>query len=77
MTSSSRGRSVPKSYAELHAHSYFSFLDGVCSPAEMVAEASRLELGGLALIDHDGFTALFSSPKLPDRPDCQRSSAPN
>lgn len=55
MTSSSRGRSVPKSYAELHAHSYFSFLDGVCSPAEMVAEASRLELGGLALIDHDGF----------------------
>ncbi|NQU36082.1 MAG: PHP domain-containing protein, partial [Actinobacteria bacterium] len=42
-------------YAELHAHSYFSFLDGVCSPAEMVAEASRLELSGLALIDHDGF----------------------
>lgn len=42
-------------YAELHAHSYFSFLDGVCSPAEMVAEASRLELRGLALVDHDGF----------------------
>lgn len=42
-------------YAELHAHSYFSFLDGVCSPAEMVAEATRLELSGLALIDHDGF----------------------
>ncbi len=42
-------------YAELHAHSYFSFLDGVCSPAEMVAEASRLELTGLALVDHDGF----------------------
>lgn len=45
----------PPHYAELHAHSYFSFLDGVCSPAEMVAEASRLELSGLALIDHDGF----------------------
>ncbi len=42
-------------YAELHAHSYFSFLDGVCSPAEMVAEATRLELSGLALVDHDGF----------------------
>lgn len=47
--------SCADSYAELHAHSYFSFLDGVCSPAEMVAEASRLELAGLALIDHDGF----------------------
>ena len=43
------------SYAELHAHSYFSFLDGVCSPVEMVTEAVRLELEGLALIDHDGF----------------------
>jgi len=42
-------------YAELHAHSYFSFLDGVNSPAQMVAEASRLELTALALIDHDGF----------------------
>ncbi len=42
-------------YAELHAHSYFSFLDGVCSPTEMVTEASRLELAGLSLLDHDGF----------------------
>lgn len=62
MTSQRLPRSVtpsphsrPSRYAELHAHSYFSFLDGVCSPAEMVAEASRLELSGLALIDHDGF----------------------
>lgn len=46
---------TPGPYAELHAHSYFSFLDGVCSPAEMVAEATRLELSGLSLIDHDGF----------------------
>lgn len=42
-------------YCELHAHSYYSFLDGVCSPAVMVAEAARLGVGGLALIDHDGF----------------------
>ena len=45
-------------YAELHAHSYFSFLDGVCSPHDMVQEAARLELDALALIDHDGFYGL-------------------
>lgn len=50
-------------YAELHAHSYFSFLDGVCSPAEMVAEATRLELSGLALIDHDGFYGVVQFAK--------------
>ena len=42
-------------YAELHAHSAYSFLDGACLPEEMVAEARRLELTGLALTDHDGF----------------------
>lgn len=50
-----RSHSPRPRYAELHAHSYFSFLDAVNSPTEMVAEASRLELSGLALIDHDGF----------------------
>ncbi|MFA7498852.1 MAG: error-prone DNA polymerase [Leucobacter sp.] len=42
-------------YAELHAHSHFSFLDGASSPESLVAEASRLGLAGLALTDHDGF----------------------
>lgn len=42
-------------YAELHAHSYFSFLDGVSSPEDMVAEAVRLDLSALSLVDHDGF----------------------
>lgn len=41
-------------YAELHAHSHYSFLDGACSPEEMVAAATELELAALALIDHDG-----------------------
>jgi len=49
-----RGRStVP--YAELHAHSSFSFLDGASSPEELVEEAVRLGLGAMALTDHDGF----------------------
>ncbi len=42
-------------YAELHCHSSFSFLDGASSPEELVEEAARLELSGLALTDHDGF----------------------
>ncbi|WP_323791169.1 error-prone DNA polymerase [Nocardioides sp.] len=42
-------------YAELHAHSHFSFLDGASSPAAMVEEAVRLGLHALAITDHDGF----------------------
>ena len=44
----------PVPYAELHAHSSFSFLDGASGPAELVEEAERLGLYGLALTDHDG-----------------------
>lgn len=42
-------------YAELHAHSDFSFLDGASNPEALVEEAVRLRLAGLALTDHDGF----------------------
>ncbi len=42
-------------YAELHCHSNFSFLDGASHPEELVEEAVRLGLAGLALTDHDGF----------------------
>ncbi len=42
-------------YAELHAHSAYSFLDGASMPEAMVEEAQRLGLRGLALTDHDGF----------------------
>lgn len=45
-------------YAELHAHSSFSFLDGASSPAELVEEAVRLGLEALAITDHDGFYGL-------------------
>jgi len=41
-------------YAELHAHSNFSFLDGASHPDELVAEAARLGLDALALTDHNG-----------------------
>ncbi len=42
-------------YAELHAHSAFSFLDGASTPEVLVAEALRLGLDALAITDHDGF----------------------
>ncbi len=41
-------------YGELHAHSGFSFLDGASDPEELVLEAARLGLSGLALCDHHG-----------------------
>ncbi|MDP9822933.1 error-prone DNA polymerase [Nocardioides massiliensis] len=42
-------------YAELHCHSHYSFLDGASAPEDLVAQALRLGLHGLALTDHDGF----------------------
>jgi error-prone DNA polymerase len=41
-------------YAELHAHSNFSFLDGASSPEELLEEATRLGLYAVAMTDHDG-----------------------
>ena len=41
-------------YAELHAHSAYSFLDGASTPEELVEEAARLDLRAIALTDHDG-----------------------
>src|SRR6202790_4746992 len=46
------GSSVP--YAELHAHSAYSFLDGASPPEELVEEGARLDLRALAVTDHDG-----------------------
>ncbi|GGC65270.1 error-prone DNA polymerase [Hoyosella rhizosphaerae] len=41
-------------YAELHAHTAFSFLDGASLPEEMVEHAARLGLNSVAITDHDG-----------------------
>ncbi|MET7403249.1 error-prone DNA polymerase [Dactylosporangium sp. NPDC005572] len=42
-------------YAELHAHSNFSFLDGASHPEELAEAAVRLGLEAVAITDHDGF----------------------
>lgn len=40
-------------YAELHAHSAYSFLDGASLPAELAEQARDLGYEALALTDHD------------------------
>jgi error-prone DNA polymerase len=47
-------RTSSVAYAELHAHSAFSFLDGASTPEELVEEAARLGLRAIALTDHNG-----------------------
>ncbi|OCI31841.1 error-prone DNA polymerase [Oerskovia enterophila] len=51
--SGARAGGAPR-YAELHAHSAFSFLDGASHPEELAAEAAHLGLSALAVTDHDG-----------------------
>ncbi|HEV3002623.1 MAG TPA: DNA polymerase III subunit alpha [Solirubrobacteraceae bacterium] len=41
-------------YAELHAHSAFSFLDGASLPSELAAAAVELGYEAVALTDHNG-----------------------
>ena len=41
-------------YAELHAHTHYSFLDGASSPAALVERALELGMPHLAVTDHGG-----------------------
>ncbi len=41
-------------YAELHAHSAYSFLDGASLPEELALRAAELGYEALAVTDHDG-----------------------
>ncbi len=41
-------------YAELHAHSAYSFLDGASHPEELALRAAEFGYEALALTDHDG-----------------------
>jgi len=42
-------------YAELHAHTNYSFLDGASHPYDLVRRAADLGYAALAITDHDGF----------------------
>ena len=54
VTTATRSQTRAPGYAELHCHTNFSFLDGASHPEELVEEAARLGLAGLATTDHDG-----------------------
>ncbi|MDQ2991264.1 MAG: DNA polymerase III subunit alpha [Candidatus Eremiobacteraeota bacterium] len=43
-----------RGYAELHAWSNFTFLEGASHPEELIARAAELELAAIALTDRDG-----------------------
>jgi len=59
-------------YAELHAHSNFSFLDGASSPEHLLEESARLGLHALALADHDG---LYGIVRMAEAAAIQKSVA--
>ena len=63
-------------YAELHAHSAFSFLDGASQPEELVAEAVRLGLDALALTDHDGLYGVVRFAEAARRADLVSQGLP-
>jgi len=48
-------------FIELHAQSAFSFLEGAEQPETLVAEAARLEMGALGLVDRDG---VYGAPRF-------------
>ncbi|WP_221584251.1 error-prone DNA polymerase [Microbacterium sp. G2-8] len=54
-------------YAELHAHSTYSFLDGASSPEDLVEEAERLGLDALAITDHDGLYGIVRFAEAAER----------
>jgi len=45
---------MPSTYAEIHCHSNFSFLDGASTVEDLVERAVELQLPALAVTDHDG-----------------------
>src|SRR5262249_32264959 len=48
-------------YAELHASSAFSFLNGASLPEDLVEEAARLSIPAVALVDSNG---VYGAPRF-------------
>src|SRR3989442_8796189 len=58
-------------YAELHCHSAYSFLDGASPPDEILAEAHRLGYPALALTDRNGIYGSLAFAYAPQPPGLQ------
>ena len=41
-------------FIHLHTHSYYSLLDGVCSPEELIIASRKMRMRALAITDHNG-----------------------
>jgi error-prone DNA polymerase len=54
-------KGAPLPYAELHAASAFSFLDGASLPEDLVERAAALELPAVALVDANG---VYAAPRF-------------
>ncbi len=54
-------KAPPPPYAELHAASAFSFLDGASLPEDLVERAAALELPAVALVDANG---VYAAPRF-------------
>src|SRR3954471_15726684 len=54
-------KTSPPPYAELHAASAFSFLDGASLPEDLVERAAALELPAVALVDANG---VYAAPRF-------------
>lgn len=48
-------------YVELHARSAFSFLEGACSPDDLIASCAELGIPAMALLDRDG---VYGAPRF-------------
>ena len=62
-------------FIELHAQSAFTFLEGAEQPETLVAEAARLGMPALALVDRDGVYGAARFHRAASTPACARSSA--
>ncbi len=54
-------RTNPRPYAELHAASAFSFLEGASLPEDLVEQAANLGLPAVALVDRNG---VYGAPRF-------------
>src|SRR5690242_18315050 len=54
LTPADAGSEMPSTYAELHCHTNFSFLDGASTAEDLAERAAQLGLSALAVTDHDG-----------------------
>ena len=48
-----------RKYTPLHVHSYYSILDGLNSPAQLVQRAKEIDLDSIALTDHGTLRGLI------------------